>query len=174
MSFRYLISVCVSHSFVSNSLRPHGAHQAPLSMGFLQARILAWVALPFSRGSSQPRVSWDRTQVSCIAGTFFTGPPEKRHVLTHSPSPQMSSLPEFSISVDGTITLPVAQGNSYFPLTLYNQSLESGPHLLVQINMFIFQISYLSHSLPRVLCSSMAVFCSLSLITVTRKMTTFV
>ena len=37
--------------------------------GLLQARILEWVALPFSRGSSQPRV-W--TQVSCIAGEFFT------------------------------------------------------------------------------------------------------
>ena len=36
--------------------------------GILQARILEWVAIPFSR-SSQPR---DRTQVSCIAGTFFT------------------------------------------------------------------------------------------------------
>ena len=35
----------------------------------LQARILAWVAFPFSRGSSQPR---DRTQVSCIAGRCFT------------------------------------------------------------------------------------------------------
>ena len=34
----------------------------------LQARILEWVAFPFSRGSSQPR---DRTQVSCIAGIFF-------------------------------------------------------------------------------------------------------
>ena len=32
-------------------------------------RILEWVAYPFSRGSSQPR---DRTQVSCIAGGFFT------------------------------------------------------------------------------------------------------
>ena len=32
--------------------------------GILQARILEWVALPFSRGSSQPR---DQTQVSCIA-----------------------------------------------------------------------------------------------------------
>ena len=29
--------------------------QAPLSMGMLQARILEWVAMPFSRGSSQPR-----------------------------------------------------------------------------------------------------------------------
>ena len=35
----------------------------------LQARILEWVAIPFSRGSSQPR---DRTQVSCIADRFFT------------------------------------------------------------------------------------------------------
>ena len=37
--------------------------------GILQARILEWVAIPFSRGSSKPR---DRTQVSCIAGRFFT------------------------------------------------------------------------------------------------------
>ena len=37
--------------------------------GILQARILEWVAFPFSRGSSQPR---DRTQVPCIAGRFFT------------------------------------------------------------------------------------------------------
>ena len=37
--------------------------------GILQPRILEWVAFPFSRGSSQPR---DRTQVSCIAGRFFT------------------------------------------------------------------------------------------------------
>ena len=35
----------------------------------LQARIPEWVAIPFSRRSSQPR---DRTLVSCIAGTFFT------------------------------------------------------------------------------------------------------
>ena len=36
--------------------------------GILQARILEW-DLPFSRGFSQPR---DRTQVSHIAGGFFT------------------------------------------------------------------------------------------------------
>ena len=35
----------------------------------LQARILEWVAISFSRGSSQPR---DWTQISCIAGRFFT------------------------------------------------------------------------------------------------------
>ena len=37
--------------------------------GILQARILEWVAFPFSGGSSQPR---DGTQVSCVAGGFFT------------------------------------------------------------------------------------------------------
>ena len=37
--------------------------------GILQARILEWVAIPFSKGSSQPRVG---THVSCIAGRFFT------------------------------------------------------------------------------------------------------
>ena len=34
----------------------------------LQARILEWVAFPFSKGSSQPR---DQTQVFCIASRFF-------------------------------------------------------------------------------------------------------
>ena len=38
-------------------------------LGILQARILEWVAIPFSRGSS--RLS-DWTQASCIAGRFFT------------------------------------------------------------------------------------------------------
>ena len=37
--------------------------QAPLSIGILQTRILEWVAMPSSRGSSQPR---DRTHVSYV------------------------------------------------------------------------------------------------------------
>ena len=36
------------------------AHQAPLSIGILQARILEWVAMPASKASSQPK---DQTQV---------------------------------------------------------------------------------------------------------------
>ena len=47
--------------------------------GILQARILEWVAFPFSRGSSQPR---DWTQVSRIAGGFF-------YQLSHSGSPRI-------------------------------------------------------------------------------------
>ena len=45
------------------------ACQALLSMKILQARILEWVAIFFSRESSQPR---NQTPVSCIAGRFFT------------------------------------------------------------------------------------------------------
>ena len=37
--------------------------------GILQARVLEWVAISFSRGCSRPR---DPDQVSCIAGRFFT------------------------------------------------------------------------------------------------------
>ena len=44
------------------------AYQAPPFHGILQARILQWVAISFSRGSSRPR---DRTQVSSIPGRCF-------------------------------------------------------------------------------------------------------
>ena len=52
------------------TLWPHKLQPARLLEvhGILQARILEWVAIPFSRGSSQPG---DWTQVSCIAGGFF-------------------------------------------------------------------------------------------------------
>ena len=60
--FRKLEAACESESrpVVSDSLQVHE---------ILQARILEWVTFPFSRGSSQPK---DWTQVSCIAGGFFT------------------------------------------------------------------------------------------------------
>ena len=52
---------------MSDSLLPHGLY-SPWIYGILQARILEWVAVPFSRGSSQPS---DQTQVSRVAGGFF-------------------------------------------------------------------------------------------------------
>ena len=68
------LSLCCSvliHSVVSDSLFSSWtvAHQVSLSMGILQVRILEWAAMPSSRRSSQPR---DQTQVSHIAGGFFT------------------------------------------------------------------------------------------------------
>ena len=61
--------VCYSFSCVWLFVTPCTiARQAPLSMGILQARILKWVAISFSRGSSWNR---DHTQVSHTAGRFF-------------------------------------------------------------------------------------------------------
>ena len=57
----HLIESCL---VVSDSLRPHG---------LLQARILEWVAFPFSRGSSQPT---DQTQISRIAGDYLPAEPQ--------------------------------------------------------------------------------------------------
>ena len=60
----------VSRSVVSDSLRPHGLGLPRLLChGILQARILEWVAMPFSKRSSRPR---DQTWVSHIAGRYFT------------------------------------------------------------------------------------------------------
>ena len=59
----------VSRSVMSDSLQPHGRRPPGSSVCvILQARILEWVAIPFSRGSSQTR---DQTQVSGTAGRFF-------------------------------------------------------------------------------------------------------
>ena len=55
-----------SDSVVSNYLQPHGLYSPP---GVFQARIVEWVAFPFSGGSSQPKY---RTQVSHIVSGFFT------------------------------------------------------------------------------------------------------
>ena len=55
-----------SHSVVSDSLRPPGVYTV---WAIFQDRIVEWVALPFSRASSQPR---NRILVSHIAGRFFT------------------------------------------------------------------------------------------------------
>ena len=52
------------------SIYPKNGHlPGPSVHGILQVRILEWVSILFSRGSSQPR-GW--TWVSCIAGRFFT------------------------------------------------------------------------------------------------------
>ena len=54
---------------MSNSCDPMDCSSPGSSVhGILQARMLEWVAIFFSRGSSQPR---NQTQVSRIAGRFF-------------------------------------------------------------------------------------------------------
>ena len=67
------IYVYISESEVAQSCptlcNPMGCSLPGFSIhGIFQARVLEWVAIPFSRGSSWPRV---QTQVSCIAGRCF-------------------------------------------------------------------------------------------------------
>ena len=64
---------CFSHSALSNSLQPHGSSLPDFSIhGIFQARILEWVAISFSRASSQPR---GRTHISRISDGFFITEP---------------------------------------------------------------------------------------------------
>ena len=56
------MSLCVC-SVMSNSLRPHGLQLSGLPChGIIPARILEWVAISSSRGSSWPR---DQTRIAC-------------------------------------------------------------------------------------------------------------
>ena len=76
----------VNHRVVSDSVRPMDCSPPGSSVhGILQARVLEWVAISSSRGSSQPS-NW--TQISHISGRLFTDwatrkrmiPLKKRHV----------------------------------------------------------------------------------------------
>ena len=53
------------------------AHQASLSKGILQAGILEWVAIPYSRGSSQPGIKPSSFISPALASGFFTTKKEK-------------------------------------------------------------------------------------------------
>ena len=69
----------------------------------LQARILEWVVMPSSRGSSQPR---DWTQVSCMAGGFFTiwATREAQEYWSGEPNSSPGDLPDWGIKL-GSPTL---------------------------------------------------------------------
>ena len=66
-------------TIVSNSLGPMDCSPLGSSFhGILQARILEWIAVPCSRGSSQPRDQTCISCSSCTAGGFFTAEPLKK------------------------------------------------------------------------------------------------
>ena len=67
-------------------------------MGILQERILEWVAMPSSKGSSQPR---DWTHISGIAGGFFTvwATREAQEYWSELPVPSPGGLPDPGIEL---------------------------------------------------------------------------
>ena len=84
--------------------------------GILQARILEWVAVPFSRGSSQPR---DQTLVSCIAGRFL---------LSEPPVPLMKAL------------IPIMRAPSLLPIFLQRLHLLIPAHWRLSFNIWILSV----------------------------------
>ena len=68
--------------------------------GIFQAKIVEWVAIYASRGSSQPRDQTHTSKISCIAGGFFTTAPPGKSVLT-----------EISVKVE--VTWQVFQNNCW-------------------------------------------------------------
>ena len=81
----------------------------PSVRGILQARILEWVAIPFSRGSSWPRV---RTWVSCITGRFFTVCATRE---AHHGTPQISPFNKGIIVLDWGPFLTASSAKPLFP-----------------------------------------------------------
>ena len=73
---------------MTDSLQPYGMWSTGLLFvdGILQARILEWVAMPSSRGSSGPRDLTRISYVSCIgkAGSLPLAPPGKIHFLSNN------------------------------------------------------------------------------------------
>ena len=92
--------------------------------GILQARILEWVAFPFSSGSSQPR---DQIQVFGIAGGFFTscatGKPKLDAVLLA----QQSLLSSKIFPYDSDVITSKSPGGSFL-----------NPRILVSILLYCF------------------------------------
>ena len=98
-------------------------------MGILQTRILEWVSVPSSRGSSQPR---DRPRASCIAaGSLPAKPPGKpmHHWLSHSVTSDSLRPPRYLFP----ITLSISRGTSFL---LLFPSLPSGPSSQVICYLF--------------------------------------
>ena len=106
----------------------------------LQARILEWVAMPPSRGSSQPR---DQTQNSHIAGGFFTiwVTREAQEYWSGKPIPSPGELPISGIEPGS----PVLQANSLSAELLWKPPSDAGwssditlVYLFFKIFIFLF------------------------------------
>ena len=78
-----------------------------LVQGILQAKILEWVAFPFSRGCCQAR---DRTQVFHIAGRFFTGQaPREAHQMNRDTSNRAYQWYISSFSMDSFMNVVILE-----------------------------------------------------------------
>ena len=112
--------------------------------GSLQARIMEWVVISFSRGSSRPR---DQTQVSCIAGRRFNlwaarealAPRIKPELLGLPAHAYLSNLIQHHTHIFPSIPFPT----THPPRTVYS--------VLLQPNTFHISVFFFLFFMPRIL-----------------------
>ena len=124
--------------------------------GILSARILERVAMPSSRGSSQPR---DWTQVSCTAGRFFSVWATREATAHYLLGPCNSSLLVFFLPLQHAMLLPASKSRHVFPLPgncfHSHPTLLSCPPFLDEASSFLRSPSLLGscvHSLTSQVC----------------------
>ena len=104
--------------------------------GTLRARILEWVAFPFSRGSSQPR---DRTKVSCIAGDSLPAEPPGK--------PKNAGVGSLSLLQEIFPTQELNWGLLHCRRIFYQLSYKGSPNSLVQFSCSVVYNSLRPHGL---------------------------
>ena len=100
--------------------------------GILQGRILEWVAISFSRGSSWPR-NW--TRVSCIAGRFFTDWAEGSHLSVLS-----FNFWWFILNKCGKGKWPEVLLHSIYQVNAFLQYFKQKKHLLLKMTLWYFYL----------------------------------
>ena len=111
-----LISPTVNLLVVPNSLWPHDCSLPGSSVHrILQASILEWVAISYSRGSSLPR---DRTRVSNVVDRFFTIWAPQKYTLLASPRPPHPTL--FFVAMWPIHNQPLTRGKVRWWVPLLN------------------------------------------------------
>ena len=90
--------------------------------GILQARILEWVAFPFSKGSSQPR---DQIQVSCIVGDSLPAEPQGK--------PKNTGMGSLSFLQEGFLSQELNWGLLHCRWILYQLSYQGSPDNVITL-----------------------------------------
>ena len=123
----YCVLKCFSHVWLFATLGTV-ACQAPLSMGILQARILEWVALSSSSGSSQSRNGSSISCISFIVGGVFTAEPRKPlPLLQKSRSHSFYLSPTIFTILTQFYFLPNPRIESWFPILQTDSSSAEPP-----------------------------------------------
>ena len=113
--------------------------------GILQARILEWVAISFSRGSSQPR---DWTWVSCIAGRIFTDWATKGRMAWFDLLAVQGTLK--SLHKHHSSKASILQCSDFFMVQLSHQYMTTGKIVALTIWTFVSKVmSLLFNTLSR-------------------------